>query len=144
MLICAAGAFDIDTGIAVCIENLAITTAGRVPAISVRSGYGISLHDLFVAVVNPAAPASAVALSGVVFDLSIYNNWITAPFGIRALDSTAREPFSFLWTAGLRIENNLFVVRPTGDRLRRQRCAHAGHEHLLATRSQAVARRASP
>src|SRR5688572_1106143 len=52
MLLAAAGTFDIDTGIAVSIENLAITTAGRVPAISVRSGYGISLHDLFITVAN--------------------------------------------------------------------------------------------
>jgi Family of unknown function (DUF6519) len=109
MLLADAGAFDIDAGIAVSIENLAITTAGRVPAISVRSGYGISLHDLFITVANANVdiPASAVALSGLVFDLTICNNWITAPFGIRALDSTAREPLSFLWTANVRIEDNM-------------------------------------
>jgi len=109
MLLADAGAFDIDTGIAVSIENLAITTAGRVPAISVRSGYGISLHDLFITVANANVdvPASAVALSGLVFDLTICNNWITAPFGIRALDSMAREPLSFLWTANVRIEDNM-------------------------------------
>jgi hypothetical protein len=129
MLLADAGAFDIDTCIALSIENLAITTAGRVPAISVRSGYGISLHDLFITVANANAdvPASAVALSGAVFDLSIYNNWITAPFGIRALDSTAREPFSFLWTAGLRIESNLFSCD-------RQAIAFAGSvAHMLGT-----------
>jgi len=108
MLLAPAGAFAIDTGIAVAIENLAMTTTGKLPAISVRSGYGISLHDLFIMVANPAAPASAVALSGVVLDLAICNNWITAPFGVRALDPTAPEPLTFLWTAGMRIENNRF------------------------------------
>ena len=78
------GAFAIDTGIAVSIENLAMTTTGKLPAISVRSGFGISLHDLFIVVANPDAPASGVALSGVVLELSICNNWISAPFGIRA------------------------------------------------------------
>jgi hypothetical protein len=127
MLLAPAGAFAIDTGIAVSIENLAMTTTGKLPAISVRSGFGISLHDLFIVVANPDAPASGVALSGVVLELSICNNWISAPFGIRALDSTAPEPFAFLITSGLRIENNLFLSE-------RQAIAFAGFvRHMQGT-----------
>jgi hypothetical protein len=44
-----------------------------------------------------------------VFDLSIRDNWISAPVGIRALDPAAPEPFEFLITTSLRIEDNLFV-----------------------------------
>jgi hypothetical protein len=109
MLLAPAGGFAIDTGIAVVIENLAVTTTGKLPAISVRSGAAISLQDLFIVVANPEAPAAAVALSGVVFDLVICNNWISAPFGIRALDSTASQAFPFLTTSSLRIENNVFL-----------------------------------
>ncbi len=129
MLLAPAGAFAIDTGIAVAIENLAMTTTGKLPAISVRSGFGISLHDLFIVVANPDAPAAAVALSGVVFDLAICNNWISAPFGIRALDSTAPEAFHFLTTSSLRIENNVFLCERQAITFAGHRLAPAGHEH---------------
>jgi hypothetical protein len=108
-ILAPVGAFAIDTGLAITIENLAIVTAGRQPAISVRSGSDISLHELLLTVANPEVQASAVALSGVVQELSIRDNWIIAPFGVRALDPAAPEPFNVLFTAGVRIENNVFV-----------------------------------
>jgi len=127
VLVAPAGAFTIDSGIAVEIENLLMSTAGKVPAISVHSGIGISLHELFIIVANPQAPASAIALSGFVSELSICGNWISAPFGIRALDPAAPEPTAFLAAAGMRIENNLFVCE-------RQAIAFAGFVwHLQET-----------
>jgi len=109
MLFAADGAFAIDTGIAIEIENLTLMTMGTRPAISVRSGQAISLHDMFIVVGNPQAPGSAIALSGAVIDLVIRDNWITAPSGVRALDPTAPEPFNVLFTADVRIENNQFI-----------------------------------
>ena len=109
LLLAPSGAFAIDSGIAVCIENLAMTTTGKQPAISVRSGAGISLSDLFIVVANPEASASAIALSGAVLDLTIRDNWIAAPLGVRALDRTAPDAFEFLVTSSLRIENNVFA-----------------------------------
>jgi len=127
MLIAPAGAFTIDTGIAIVIENLAMTTTGKLPAIAVRSGAAISLQDLFIVVANPEAPAAAVALSGALLDLAICNNWISAPFGIRALDSTAPQAFEFLTTSSLRIEHNVFLCQ-------RQAITFAGNVwHLQAT-----------
>ena len=109
LLLAPSGAFAIDSGIAVSIENLAMTTTGKQPAISVRSGAGISLSELFIVVANPEAPASAIALSGAVLDLAIRDNWIAAPLGVRAVDPTAPGAFEFLITSSLCIENNVFA-----------------------------------
>ena len=108
ILVAAAGAFAIDTGVSIAIENFSIATTGDRPAISVRSGYDISLQELFITSANPQAAASAIALSGAVIDLKIRDNWITAPVGVRALDPAAPEPFEVLFTADVCIENNQF------------------------------------
>jgi hypothetical protein len=108
LLMAPAGAFAIDTGAAIVIENLSITTTGDRPAIAVRSGYDIVLQDLFITSANPEAGASGIALSGAVVDLTIRDNWINAPVGVRALDPAAPEPFDVLFTADVCIENNQF------------------------------------
>ena len=109
-LIAPNGAFIIKGCTELAIENLSILNVdGRTPTIDVRESSGIALHHLAVFVMNDDAPAAAIALSGDIVDLSIRDNLIAAPFGIRALDRNAPEPMDSLSTLAMRIERNVML-----------------------------------
>ncbi|HEU5137472.1 MAG TPA: DUF6519 domain-containing protein [Steroidobacteraceae bacterium] len=110
ILIAPNGAFSIDNCTELAIENLSILNVdGRTPTIDVRDSSGIALHELAILVMNDDAPASAIALSGEIVALSIRDNIIGAPFGIRGLDRHSPEPLTELSTLGMRIEGNMML-----------------------------------
>jgi predicted outer membrane repeat protein len=129
LLVAPLGAFNIESGFALAVENLSILSLGRKPAINIQSGAGIALHNLVILVPNnPDFQAAAIALSGAVAGLTIRDNLIVAPRGIRALDPSAENPLKLLITAALRIEGNVLWCE-------RQAVDLAGNVgHLLATR----------
>ena len=108
MLNAGSGAFSLENCLGLSIDRMSIITTGKVPAISVRSGAGIALHDLVLLVANPQAPASAIGLSGAIAGLTIRDNLVVGPYGVRALDRAAPDPLGVLITMSLRIEKNIF------------------------------------
>ena len=108
VLVAPGCVFSIENSFSVAVENLAMISTGKQPAISVRSGLSIALHDIMIVVANIDAPAAAIALSGAITGLTIRDNFFAAPIGIRALDPTAPEGLKVLMATALRIENNLF------------------------------------
>ena len=103
VLIAGSGAFSLENCLGVGIDRMSIVTSGKVPAISVRSGAGIALHDLVLLVANPQAPASAIGLSGAIAGLTIRDNLVVGPYGVRALDRNAPDPLGVLITMSLRL-----------------------------------------
>lgn len=120
VLVTAGGAFDIGGSMAVTVEDLAILSLGRRSAIVVRTVLGLSLHRLLVAVVaNSDFRGAAIALSGVAAGVTIRDNVIFGPIGIRALEPGTGSgdeppPLQFLLTAMLRVENNLLWCERQG------------------------------
>jgi hypothetical protein len=112
-LIVAPGrAFSIENSLAIVVEDLSVLSLGRQAAIAVRTTLGLTLQELVVLVVAIRdARGAAVALSGITGGVTIRNNLIVGPVGIRALDPTEREPLTFLATAGLAIEQNILVCQ---------------------------------
>ena len=103
--------FSIENSFSVAVENLAMISTGKQPAISLQSGFSIALHDIMIVVANIDAPAAAIALSGAVTGLTIRDNIFAAPIGIRALDPTAPGGLKVFMATALRIENNLFACQ---------------------------------
>jgi hypothetical protein len=104
----SSGAFSIESGMGLALDSMSMITSGKSPAISVRSALGLALHDLVILVANPQAEAAAIGLSGAVGGLTIRDNLVVAPLGIRALDPTAiPEPMPLLATLAVRIEDNI-------------------------------------
>ena len=143
MLIGAGGALRIDTCIAVSIENLAIITAGRVPAISVRSG----LRHLAARPDRGGRQSTAPRPRR-----SRCRAWSsTSPFceqldrrAVRHSRAGSHGARAARVSSGRRAAHRkqpVLVLTAPGDRLRRERCAHAGHATSVATRSRAAARR---
>jgi hypothetical protein len=108
VLLASAGAFSLEDGMGLAVENLAMITSGKVPGISVRSCIGVALRDLVVLVANPQAPASGIALSGMVAGFTLRDSLVVGPIGLRALDRLAPDPAQVLISAALRIEDNVF------------------------------------
>ncbi|HEY4266367.1 MAG TPA: DUF6519 domain-containing protein [Micropepsaceae bacterium] len=114
-LVSPAGVFNLQSCIAVAIENLAIVSLGQQAAITVRTAIGLSLRQLVIAVFgNTDFHGSAIALQGIVAGAEIRDNAIFAQFGIMANDPVAAPPMtgdpavaSFLLTAALAIESNV-------------------------------------
>jgi hypothetical protein len=108
MIAAPAGAFDVRSSIAVVIENLAVISLGRRPAIAVQSGAGITLRELIVlTLANQDFQAPAITLSGAIAGLAIRDSLIVGPHGIRALDPELEGAPRFLITANLRIDDNI-------------------------------------
>jgi hypothetical protein len=128
------GAIALQTCVAVAIENLAILSLGKQPAITVNTALGLSLRQLVLALPGAGATAAAISLQGVVLGASIRENLIVAPVAILANDPAAVPPVgadagvAFLLTGALAIEDNLLscqnqAIMLTGTVL-----------HLLSTR----------
>lgn len=83
LLVAPAGAFEIRVGIALAIEDLAILSLGRAPAISAFTALGVVLQRLAILVPgNRDLRGVAIALAGVVAGMTIRDNAIFAPVGI--------------------------------------------------------------
>lgn len=134
LIAAAGGAFVLRNCLAVGIEDLAILSLGRQPAISVQTALGVVLRHLVMAVLDTGDNrASAIALQGVVAGLSISENAILASTAILANDPTVLrgegdDQTVFLLAAALAIEDNVLWCR-------RQAVALDGLVlHLLDTR----------
>jgi hypothetical protein len=109
VLVTPGGAFEITNGIALAIEDLAILSLGRSPAISVRTVIGLSLQRLIAFLLaSRDFTNAAVALSGVVLGATIRDNAVLAPTGVEGAPTRGDDRQNFLLTAALRIDNNLF------------------------------------
>jgi hypothetical protein len=77
------------------LENLAIVGHGAAPAVSIHSGFGLTLRGLLVIhrsrTRDEGAPA-AIALRGALADVRIVENFFDAPVGIRANDPAMAAP----------------------------------------------------
>jgi Right handed beta helix region len=136
VIVTPGGAFVVNTGIAIAIEDLAILSIGNASAISVRTALGLSLQRLIIAVLGGNdARGVAIALAGLVMDATLRDNAILAPVAITATDPAAAPTpgtnvpaTQMLATALLRIEDNLLWCERLGIVL-------AGRVfHLLSTR----------
>lgn len=113
VLAAAGAAFVIRSSLAVGVENMAILSLGREPAISVQTALGLVLRQLAMAVFrNADNRGSAIALQGIVGGASISENAIFAPVGILANDPTAPrgegdDQTAFLAAAALAIDDNV-------------------------------------
>jgi hypothetical protein len=117
VIVAAGGAFVLKNCLAVGIENLAVLSLGRQPAISVETALGVVLRQLLIAVLETNdGRASAIALRGLVAAASISENAIFAATGILANDPTAPrdegdDQTPFLLAAALAIDDNIFWCR---------------------------------
>jgi hypothetical protein len=117
IIVAAGSAFLIRSALAVGVENLAILSLARQPAISVQTVIGLTLRQLLIAVIESSDfRASAIALQGLVGAASIAENAIFASTGILANDPRAPRDEGdnqtvFLLSAALRIEDNILWCR---------------------------------
>lgn len=107
----SGGAFLLEDCRGVVIERLAIQSSGIEPAIHARHSADLSLQDLHIEARSDLAPA--VALEGIVVDVGIRRNVLSAPIGILA-HHAPRDPESFLVIGSLRIEGNTLACRERG------------------------------
>jgi len=108
VIIAPGTAFALQTSAALAIDDLIIVSLGQQSAITVRTVIGVALRELVIAVLGIGdAQAAALALSGVVAGLSLADNLVIAPDGVRVGELATELP-PFLLTALLRIENNVF------------------------------------
>lgn len=122
LLVAPRGAFNINGGAALTIEDVAMVSLDRAPAIVVRTVLGVVLQRLVIAVAaGNDVPGGAIALGGVVLGATIRDNAIIAPFGVHVIQSaaalgtsTSAEPPQLLLTASLRIEDNVFWCEQQG------------------------------
>jgi hypothetical protein len=135
MIVSTGGAFAVQTGIAVTIENLAILSVGREAAISVRTAIVLELRGLVIVMLaGNDARGAAIALQGVIAAASIRGNAILAPLGIASSASGTSSPredgerASFLLTAGFAVEDNILWCQRQAVSL------DEGVLHMLGTR----------
>jgi len=138
VIVTAGGAFDIQNGLALAIEDLAILSLGRGSAVTVRTVLGLALQRLVIAVlggrVSRDFTGAAIALGGAVLGATIRDNVILAPVAVQgaaiaeATPNVAQPPPQMLLSAALRVEDNLLWCE-------RQAVALTGRViHLMATR----------
>ena len=140
LVVAPGSAFDIASGIAVAIEDLAILSLGRASAISVRTVLGLTLQRLIVVVVGGNdAPGAGISLAGACVGTVIRDNVVVAPVAVQAVGRTDAsnaaassagndKPPAFLLSALLRIDDNLLWCD-------RQAVALSGTVlHLMGTR----------
>jgi len=135
VIVTPGGAFSLQAGIALAIEDLAILSLGKQSAISVHTVAGLALQKLVIGMFGgDDATGAAIALAGAVIGATIRDNIINAPVAVQAIDPAAtpipgtKLPPQMLLCAALRIEDNVLWCE-------RQAVALAGQViHVLATR----------
>lgn len=109
------GAFVIERSAAIALEEMTLVSLGQLSAVSVRSVMGLALRQLVIAVLGVSdARGAAIALTGVAAGVSITDNLIIAPDGIRAGEPADDKAPGFLVTAMLRIAGNVLWCPRTG------------------------------
>ncbi|MBR0774294.1 right-handed parallel beta-helix repeat-containing protein [Bradyrhizobium diazoefficiens] len=130
LLLAPSGAFAIVDSLAIAIEDLAIISLDRDPAIDVSTCIGLGLTGLAIAALGGKTPTlPAVMLRGVIAGARLAENAIFAPVAIAGgAAEGAVEGAGFLLTAALAIEQNVLLC-PRG-------AIALGDDvlHLLATR----------
>ncbi|MFO1161124.1 MAG: DUF6519 domain-containing protein [Reyranellaceae bacterium] len=117
LIAAAGGAFVLRNCIALGIEDLAILSLGRQPAISIQTALGVVLRHLVMAVLDTNdGRGSAIALQGVVAGASITENAIFATTAILANDPAVPrgdgdDQTVFLVAAALAICDNVLWCR---------------------------------
>lgn len=116
----AGPAFDIGNSLAVDISRMAVLcTGGGAAAVRASNVVGLKLHDL--ALLSVGDNGQGVALSGVVAGFALRDSLLIAETGLagappRAGDNTglAAAPRRFLFTASMRVQDNIFWCRSRG------------------------------
>lgn len=134
LVITSGGAFSINSGVALAIEDLAVLSVGKASAITVRSALGLTLQRLIVAVLGGNdRPSSAITLAGAIVGATVRDNLLIAPVAVLANEGganpgTVNQRATFMLSALLRIEDNVMWCE-------RQAISLAGlSAHLMATR----------
>ena len=129
LLVTPGAAFTITNGIALAIEDLAILSLGRSPAIAARTVLGLSLQRLLVFVLaSRDFNAPAITLAGLAVGVTIRDNAILAPTGVEGPPTGGDDRQEFLLTAALRVDENVLWCD-------RSAVALAGRAlHLMAAR----------
>lgn len=118
MIACPGSAFIIQQSSAIAIDDLSVFSLGLASAISVRTAFGLALRRLALAMFSgPNAQGAAVALGGVVLGATIADNLMLAPDGVRALEPGDDASPKSLFTAALRIDDNVFLCRDAAVKL---------------------------
>jgi putative cofactor-binding repeat protein len=113
LVVTPGGAFSINRGISLAIEDLTILSLGRTAAISVRTALGLNLQRLIISVLDGKdAKGTAIALAGAVVGATIRDNVIVASVGVQGVDPARVLPLDAatpqtLMSATLRIEDNV-------------------------------------
>ena len=134
LVITPGGAFSINSGVALAIEDLAVLSVGTASAITVRSALGLTLQRLIVAVLGGNdGRSAAITLAGAIVGATVRDNLLIAPVAVLANEVGANpgavnQRATFMLSALLRIEDNVMWCE-------RQAISLAGlSAHLLATR----------
>ena len=134
LVITPGGAFSINSGVALAIEDLAVLSVGNASAITVRSALGLTLQRLIVAVLGGNdGRSAAITLAGAIVGATIRDNLLIAPVAVLANPVGAdtagvNQRATFMLSALLRIEDNVMWCG-------RQAVSLAGlSAHLMATR----------
>lgn len=109
----AGPALRIDESDDVTIENLAIMTAhavGAAPVVAVRHSIGVTVQRCAIAHFL-ADPRAAIGLEGFLLGLVVRDNVLVAPAGITNVAGSKTAGSSYLFTAAMRIDDNLIVCR---------------------------------
>ncbi|VTU35524.1 DUF6519 domain-containing protein [Variovorax sp. PBL-E5] len=143
-VITASGsAFVIERSAAIALQDMTLVSLGQQSAVSVRSVIGLALRQLVIAVLGSTdAQGAAIALTGVAAGVSITDNLLIAPDGIRAGETSDQTAPTFLITAVLRIAGNVLWCQRTGVTMS-GRVAHLydtriGDNQLLGCRTQGI------
>ena len=134
LVITPGGAFSINSGVALAIEDLAVLSVGTASAITVRSALGLTLQRLIVAVLGGNdGRSAAITLAGAIVGATVRDNLLIAPVAVLANEGRANlgvvnQRGTFMLSALLRIEDNVMWCERQGISL-------AGLSvHLMATR----------
>ena len=134
LVVTPGGAFSINSGVALAIEDLAVSSVAKASAITVRSALGLTLQRLIVAVFGGNdGRSAAITLAGAIVGATVRGNLLIAPVALLANEGGANpgavnRRATFMLSALLRIEDKAMWCE-------RQAISLAGlSAHLMATR----------
>ncbi len=119
LIVTGGTAFAISNSAAVLVEKLAIVSLGRTgSAVILRTVAGLRIADIAMAVLAGEGRPAGIVLQGLIAGVTIEDNLIIAPDGIRseagAGRDTPRESPRIALTAALNIENNILWCQRAG------------------------------
>ena len=115
MVAAPGSAFVVETGMALCIEKLSVLSAGLESAIRLETALAVTLRELLVFAYDGLRDrrSAAIALSGLCAMVTIRDNLLIAPDGVRT-ETDREQGATFALLGALAIEHNLFACQRNG------------------------------